>query len=59
VNPHRIYDILLDSKKFTALTGAPATIDPKAGGGFSMLAASSSVGGEGKLQMLAHPSTLI
>ena len=35
-NPHRIYDILLDAKKFTALTGAAATIDAKAGGGFSL-----------------------
>jgi activator of HSP90 ATPase len=34
--PHRIYDIFLDSKNFTALTGAPATIDPKAGGEFSL-----------------------
>lgn len=34
--PHRIYDILLDEKKFAALTGAPATIDPKSGGSFTL-----------------------
>jgi len=34
--PHRIYDILLDAKKFAALTGAPATIDDKAGASFSL-----------------------
>jgi len=34
--PHRIYDILLDAKEFAAFTGAPATIDPKEGGSFSM-----------------------
>jgi activator of HSP90 ATPase len=34
-SPQRIYEMLLDSKQFTALTGAPAEIDPKAGGAFS------------------------
>jgi activator of HSP90 ATPase len=34
--PQRIYDALLDSKRFAALTGMPAEIDPKAGGAFSM-----------------------
>lgn len=33
--PQRIYELLLDSKQFAALTGAPAEIDPKAGGTFS------------------------
>jgi activator of HSP90 ATPase len=32
----RIYELLLDSKQFAALTGAPAQIDPKAGGAFSI-----------------------
>jgi activator of HSP90 ATPase len=35
-SPERIYDLLLDSKQFAALTGLPAEIDPKAGGAFSM-----------------------
>ncbi len=35
-SPQRIYDILLSSKDFTAFSGAPAEIDPKAGGIFSM-----------------------
>jgi activator of HSP90 ATPase len=35
-SPERIYGILLDSKQFTAFTGMPAEIDPKAGGAFSM-----------------------
>jgi activator of HSP90 ATPase len=35
-SPHRIYEILLDSKQFAAFTGMPAEIDPKAGGAFSM-----------------------
>jgi activator of HSP90 ATPase len=35
-SPQRIYELLLDSKQFAALTGAPAQIDPKAGGAFSM-----------------------
>ncbi len=35
-DPQRIYEILLDSKQFAALTGMPAEIDPKAGGAFSM-----------------------
>ncbi len=30
-SPQRIYELLLDSKQFAALTGAPAEIDPKAG----------------------------
>jgi activator of HSP90 ATPase len=34
--PERIYGILLDSKKFATVTGAPATIDSNAGGSFSM-----------------------
>ena len=32
----RIYDVLLSSKDFTAFSGAPAEIDPQAGGAFSM-----------------------
>ena len=35
-SPQRIYEILLDSKQFAAFTGMPATIDPPAGGAFSM-----------------------
>jgi activator of HSP90 ATPase len=34
--PQRIYEILLSSKDFTEFSGAPAEIDPKAGGTFSM-----------------------
>lgn len=34
--PQRIYEALLDSKQFTAFTGMPAEIDPKAGGALSM-----------------------
>jgi activator of HSP90 ATPase len=34
--PQRIYEILLSSKDFTAFSGVPADIDPKAGGTFSM-----------------------
>ena len=35
--PKRLYDILLDSKEFTAFTGGrEATIEPTAGGAFSM-----------------------
>src|SRR5580658_8032656 len=34
--PHRVYDVLLDSKQFAAFTGLPAEIDPTAGGAFSM-----------------------
>ena len=34
--PQPIYGILLDSKQFAAFTGMPATIDPVAGGAFSM-----------------------
>jgi activator of HSP90 ATPase len=33
---HRIYEMLLDSQQFAAFTGMPATIDPYAGGAFSM-----------------------
>jgi activator of HSP90 ATPase len=35
-SPQRIYEILLDSKQFTAFTGMPANIDAAAGGAFSM-----------------------
>jgi activator of HSP90 ATPase len=35
-SPQRIYEILLDLKQFAAFTGMPATIDPAAGGVFSM-----------------------
>jgi activator of HSP90 ATPase len=35
-SPHRIYEILLDSKQFTAFSGDPAEISPEAGGKFSM-----------------------
>jgi activator of HSP90 ATPase len=34
-SPQRIYELLLDSKQFAALTGATAEIDPTAGGAFS------------------------
>ena len=34
--PQRIYQALLSSKDFAAYTGAPAEIDPKAGGAFSL-----------------------
>jgi activator of HSP90 ATPase len=34
--PQRIYEIILDSKQFAVFTGMPATIDPAAGGAFSM-----------------------
>lgn len=34
--PQSIYEALLDSKQFAAFSGAPAEIDPKAGGAFSM-----------------------
>lgn len=33
--PQRIYEVLLDSKQFAAVTGLPAEIDPKAGGAFA------------------------
>ncbi len=36
VSPMRIYEALLDSKKFTAVTGLPAEIDASAGGACSM-----------------------
>lgn len=32
--PQRIYELLLDAKQFSSLTGAPAEIDPSAGGAF-------------------------
>jgi len=32
--PQRIFEILLDSKQFAALTGLPAKIDPRPGGEF-------------------------
>jgi len=35
-SPQRIYEALLDAKQFAAFSGAPAEIDPKAGGAFSM-----------------------
>ena len=35
-SPHRIYDILLDSKQFTAFSGEPAEISREVGGAFSM-----------------------
>jgi activator of HSP90 ATPase len=35
-SPQRIYEALLDSKQFTAFSGMPAEIDPKAGGAFSL-----------------------
>ena len=35
-SPHRIYDILLDSKLFTAFSGEPAEINHDVGGAFSM-----------------------
>ena len=35
-SPHRIYEILLDSKQFAAFSGEPAEISPQAGGAFSM-----------------------
>jgi activator of HSP90 ATPase len=34
--PQRTYAILLDAKQFSMFSGAPATIDSKAGGGFSL-----------------------
>jgi len=35
-SPQRVYEALLDSKQFAALSGLPAEIDPKPGGAFSM-----------------------
>jgi activator of HSP90 ATPase len=35
-SPQRIYEALLSSKDFAAFTGAPAEIDPKPGGAFSL-----------------------
>jgi activator of HSP90 ATPase len=34
--PHRVYEILLGSDKFAALTGLPAEIDAREGGAFSI-----------------------
>lgn len=34
--PQRIYDVLLDSKQFSAFTGAPAQVTPDAGAAFSL-----------------------
>ncbi len=34
VTPQRIYEVLLDSKQFAAVTGLSAEIDPKVGGAF-------------------------
>jgi activator of HSP90 ATPase len=34
-SPQHIYELLLSSKQFTALTGAPAEIVPRAGGAFT------------------------
>jgi activator of HSP90 ATPase len=34
-SPQRVYDTLLDDKRFSAFTAAPAEIDPKPGGTFS------------------------
>jgi activator of HSP90 ATPase len=34
-SPQRIYELLLSSKQFAALTGAPAEIEPTAGGTFT------------------------
>lgn len=35
-SPHRIYEILLDSKQFSAFSGEPAEISHDVGGAFSM-----------------------
>jgi activator of HSP90 ATPase len=35
-SPHRIYEILLDSKQFAAFSGEPAEINHDVGGAFSM-----------------------
>jgi activator of HSP90 ATPase len=34
-SPQRVYDTLLDGKRFSEFTGAPAEIDAKSGGTFS------------------------
>jgi activator of HSP90 ATPase len=34
-SPKKIYDTLLDGKRFSEFSGAPAEIDPKSGGAFS------------------------
>jgi activator of HSP90 ATPase len=34
--PHKIYQVLLDAKEFSACTGVPAEIDPKVGGAFKL-----------------------
>jgi len=38
-SPKRVFDTLLDPKRFSDFSGAPAEIDPNAGGAFSCLAA--------------------
>ncbi len=35
-SPQQLYEAILDQKQFAAITGRPATIDPTAGGAFSM-----------------------
>ena len=35
-SPQRIFDALMESKRFAAFSGLPAEIDPKEGGSFSM-----------------------
>lgn len=34
-SPDRVYEALLDARRFSAFTGAPAEIDPTSGGAFS------------------------
>jgi activator of HSP90 ATPase len=34
-NPQRVYEALLDAKQFSTFTGAPAQIEPEAGGEFT------------------------
>jgi activator of HSP90 ATPase len=34
-NPQRVYEALLDAKQFSIFTGAPAQIEPDAGGAFT------------------------
>ena len=36
VSPPRIYEALLNSRQFTAITGEPAKIEPAPGGAFSL-----------------------
>jgi activator of HSP90 ATPase len=35
-SPQRIFEVLVNAKKFAAMTGLPARIDPRAGGAFSL-----------------------